>query len=89
MSQTTNKLSQFWQELKRRKVIHVIIVYVTVSIVLIGLVADVFEPLGLPDGTPLLVIIILAIGFPIVVMISWFFGISIFGEKKEAIVQST
>ena len=37
-----NKLSQFWQELIRRRVIHVIIVYATASFVIIELVNNVF-----------------------------------------------
>ena len=71
-----NKLSQFWQELKRRRVIHVIIVYATVAFVIIELVNNVFEPLRLPEWTPTLVILILAIGFPIVLIFSWIFDVT-------------
>ncbi len=71
-----NNLSRFWQELKRRRVIHVIVVYATAAFIIIELVNNVYEPLGLPDWTPLLVIIILAVGFPVAIIISWFFDIS-------------
>ena len=65
MPDSLNKLSQFWRELKRLRVIHVIIVYATAAYVIIELVTNVAEPLHLPDWTPTLIIIILAIGFPL------------------------
>ena len=82
MQDTPNKLSQFWQELKRRRVIHVIIVYATVAFVIIELVNNVFEPLRLPEWTPTLVILILAIGFPIVLIFSWIFDVTPEGIEK-------
>ncbi len=57
MPQPTNKITQIWQELKRRKVIHVIVVYATAAFVLIELVNNVYEPLRLPEWTPTMVII--------------------------------
>jgi len=48
MSGKPNKLSHFWQELKRRRVIHVIIVYATAAFVIIELVGNVYESLHLP-----------------------------------------
>ncbi len=44
----SSNLGQFWQELKRRKVIHVIVVYATAAFVLIELVNNVYETLRLP-----------------------------------------
>jgi serine/threonine-protein kinase len=81
MTQKQNKISQFWQELKRRRVIHVIVVYATAAFVIIELVNNVFEPLKLPDWTPTMVIIILAIGFPIAIIFSWIFNITSKGIK--------
>ena len=82
MSQPTNKLSQFWQELKRRRVIHVIVVYATAAFVIIELVNNVYETLNLPEWTPALTLIILAIGFPLAIMFSWIFDITVKGIKK-------
>ena len=76
MPQNQNKISQFWQELKRRRVIHVIVVYATASFVIIELVNNVYEPLHLPEWTPTMAIIILAIGFPIAIIFSWIFNIT-------------
>ena len=77
-----NKLSRFWQELKRRRVIQVIIVYATAAFVIIDLVGNVTEPLNLPDWTPTFVIIILLVGFPLALIFSWIFDITPEGVEK-------
>ncbi len=74
--------SNFWKELKRRKVIRVMLVYVTVSAGLVGLINDVYEHLGLPEWAPTLVIVILAIGFPIAIIFAWIFDITSKGIRK-------
>ena len=42
-----NRLSRFWQELKRRRVIHVITVYVSASYAIIEIFNNLTEPLNL------------------------------------------
>ena len=76
MSGDPGKFVQFWQELKRRKVIHVIIVYASAAFVIIELVNNVYESLQLPEWTPTLVILLLVIGFPIAVIFSWIYDIT-------------
>ena len=82
MSGKPSKLSQFWQELKRRKVIYVITVYASAAFVIIELVNNVVEPLNLPERTPTIAIILLAIGFPIAVILSWIFDLTPKGMEK-------
>ncbi len=82
MPNSSSKLSRFWQELRRRRVIHVIIVYATAAFVIIELVNNVFGPLQLPDWTPTMVIIVLVIGFPFAIIFSWIFDVSLKGIKK-------
>jgi TolB-like protein len=82
MSDQSNRLSQFWQELKRRKVIYVITVYASASFVLIELVNNVLEPLNLPENLSTIVIIALAVAFPIVVILSWIFDVTPKGLEK-------
>ena len=77
-----NKLYQFWQELKRRRVIHVIIVYATVAFAIIELVNNVYETLNLPDWTPALTLIILSLGFPPLIILSWIYDITSKGIVK-------
>ena len=70
-----NKLSQFWQELKRRNVVRVITVYAGAAFVIIELTNNITEPLRLPEWTPTLVIVLLAIGFPVVIIFSWIYDV--------------
>ncbi len=77
-----NKLSRFWQELRRRHVTKVFIWYAGVAMVLIGLASDVAGPFKLPDGTLRLVIILIIIGFPLAIIFSWIFDITPEGLKK-------
>jgi serine/threonine-protein kinase len=77
-----NPLSKFWQELKRRKVIYVITVYASAAFVIIELVNNIVEPLKLPERTPTIVIIILVIGFPIAVILSWIFDLTQKGMER-------
>ena len=69
MSQKRSKISQFWQELKRRRVVHVITVYASASFVLIELVNNLTEPLNLPDKLATIVVVILAVGFPLAIIL--------------------
>ena len=89
MSGKPTKLSQFWQELKRRKVIYVITVYASAAFVIIELVNNVVEPLNLPERTPTFVIIALIIGFPITIILSWIFDLTPEGmEKTKPLTES-
>jgi len=70
-----NKLSQFWQELKRRKVVRVITVYAAAAFVILELTDIVAPSLGLPDWTLNLIIILLCVGFIIAVILSWIYDV--------------
>lgn len=48
MSGSPDKISRLWQELKRRRVVHVVVVYATAAFVIIELVNNVTESLNLP-----------------------------------------
>ena len=70
----SNNLSQFWQELKRRKVARVITVYAASAFVILELVDIIAEPLKLPEWFLTAVINILCFGFIITVIISLLSG---------------
>jgi len=63
----------FFQELKRRKVVRVISVYAAAAFVILELMSIVIEPLGLPNWTLAMVIVLLVIGFVIAVIFSWIY----------------
>ena len=82
-----NRLSQFWQELKRRKVIKVIAMYAATAFIIME-AADIMLPrLGLPDWTITLVIILLIIGFPIAIVLSWIFDLTSEGIKRTVTIK--
>ncbi len=71
-----NKIVRFWEELKRRKVGKVIIIYASITFILLQLLSVLIDPLYLPQWTMTFVIVLLAIGFPIAVLFSWIFDIT-------------
>lgn len=81
MPSMPNKLSRFWQELKRRKVVHVITVYATAAFIIIELINNLAEPLKLPTNLLIIVVIILTVGFPVAAVLSWIYDLS--GEGIE------
>ena len=88
MPDRPRSLSTFWQELKRRKVVQVIIVYATVAFVIIELTNNIAEPLGLPERTDTLVIVLLVIGSPFTVILSWIYDVTRKGIKKTEPIDS-
>ena len=58
-------------EIKRRKVFQVAAVYVVVAWLLVQVITSVEEPLNLPEWADSLVIVLLAVGFPIALILSW------------------
>jgi TolB-like protein len=74
----------FFQELQRRNVVKVTIAYTVVSWVALQFIDVVHDPLNLPMWLPRVVIILLAIGFPIAVIISWAFELTPEGLVKTA-----
>jgi len=69
------KLSQLWQELRRRKVTRTITVYAAAAFVILELVDIIAPNLGLPEWTFNLVLILLLVGFVIAVIFSWIYDI--------------
>jgi len=81
----------FVSELKRRKVFQVAAVYLVVAWLIMQVVDVVNEPLLLPDWFARVVILLLAVGFPIAVILSWAFDLTPEGvvrdEGSGAVVQ--
>ena len=82
MPQQSHNIFHFWQELKRRKVIRVIIGYLASAYIILELISIVAEPFGLPDWTLKLVFVLLAVGFILIVILSWIFDVTPEGIKK-------
>lgn len=82
MSEKSKKRFNLWEELKRRNVFRVIVMYAGAAYVIIELVNNVAEPLRLPEWVPVIVILLLIVGFPVTAVLSWMFDITPKGIKK-------
>lgn len=71
-----------WQELKRRHVFKVGAAYLAVAWLAIQVVSSLNGPLGLPKGFDTIVVVLLAVGFPIAVIIAWAFELTPQGIKR-------
>ena len=76
------RLSAFLSELKRRRVFRVAVVYAGIAFIIFQIVDATFEPLHLPDWAGTLVVVLLALGFPIAVGLAWAFDITEKGVVK-------
>ncbi len=73
----------FVSELKRRKVFQVAAVYLVVAWLIMQVVDVVNEPLRLPEWFATVAILLVAIGFPIALIISWAFDLTPEGVVKD------
>lgn len=71
----------FLREMKQRKVFRVAAMYAVVAWLLIEVVTTVKDPLILPAWADTFVIILLAIGFPVALILSWAFDVTPEGIK--------
>ena len=78
-----------FSELKHRNVIRVAIAYLAVSWLLIQVVETLFPVFGLSDALIRLVVILLAIGFPLILIFSWLYELTPAGLILEKDVDRT
>src|SRR5947207_14774589 len=73
---------KFFAELKRRKVYHVAAAYAVASWLLIQIATQVFPFFEIPNWTVRLVVIVLVLGFPIALILSWIFDLTPQGIRR-------
>jgi len=81
MTKKPPNLFNFWNELKRRKVIRAVFVYVAVAWAIMEAADTIFPRLGLPDWTVTFVLILLIIVFVLVIVLTWVYDITPEGIK--------
>jgi len=81
MAKKPPDLFNFWNELKRRKVVKTVFVYVAVAWAILEAADTIFPRLGLPDWTVTFVLILLIIFFILVVVLTWVYDITPEGIK--------
>jgi TolB-like protein/Flp pilus assembly protein TadD len=76
------KTKNFFAELKRRKVYRVAVGYAVVSWLLIQIATQVFPFFEIPMWVVRLVIVLLVLGFPVALLLSWAFDLTPEGIKR-------
>jgi hypothetical protein len=87
MAENPNKLIKFWQELKRRKVFKVVAMYAATAYIIIEVINNLVGPLHLPEWIATLLVLLLLLGLPIVVILSWIFDFTPEGIKKTESIE--
>ena len=70
-------------ELKRRKIFQVIAVYSVVAWLVVQVITSIEGPLNLPDWVDTLVIVLLGLGFPVLLVVSWAFNVTPDGLVRD------
>jgi len=71
MPEGPSRLQSWFAELRRRKVFRVAVAYVLAAWALIQVADAIFEPLGLPGWSMKLLIVLVALGFPLACTLAW------------------
>ena len=74
----------FLGEIKRRKVFKVAAVYAVMAWLVIQIIDVINEPLQLPERLDTVVIVLLAVGFPIAMVLAWAFDLTPNGIKADS-----
>jgi WD40 repeat protein len=74
----------FLGEIKRRKVFQVAALYAVMAWLIIQVIDVISDPLKLPEWLDTVVIVLLAVGFPIALILAWAFDLTPEGVKPEA-----
>jgi TolB-like protein/Tfp pilus assembly protein PilF len=82
MPQSTNKISQFWNELKRRSVLRSLAIYAGSAFVILEAATIIFPRWGLPDWSIDLVLYLIILGAVITLVVAWIFDITPEGVQK-------
>jgi len=78
----------FFEELKRRHVVRVAIAYVVAGWLLVQVATQVFPFFNVPNWAVRLVVILLAIGFPVAVAFAWIYEITPEGVRRTEAADS-
>ena len=79
----------FWEEAKRRKVVRVAVVYSVVAWLVVEIVVTVEAPLNLPGWMDTFVIVLVLVGFPLALILSWAYDLTPTGIERTKHLESS
>jgi predicted ATPase len=85
MSNRSERLSWFWVELKRRKVVPILIAYLAASFAIIEFTDITSSKFSIPDSTFNLLYLLAAIGLPLSIILPWYIN----RKTKEPIIENS
>ena len=77
-------VKDLWSQLKKRKVVRVAVAYIVVGWIVMQVGEVVFEGLGVPSWSLSLLIVLVLLGFPIAVVLSWAYEVTPQGIRKDS-----
>src|SRR5246500_6084749 len=83
-----NNRSSFFTELKRRNVYKVAVAYAVIGWLIAQIATQIFPFLEMPNWVGRLVIVLIAIGFPIALVIAWAFEATPEGIKRTEVADT-
>jgi len=89
MPANPNKLSKFWQECRRRKVLPFLIGYIAACFAIIEFLTNTSERYSIPDTTIDLIYILAAAGLPIVIVLPWFLNRKNLDKESDKSIAET
>jgi len=84
MPESQSRFNRLLEELKRRKVLQTGAAYAFVAWIILQFGEVTFEPLHFPDWVLTALVVLVIAGFPVVLLLSWFFNFSFRGIRREA-----
>jgi TolB-like protein/Flp pilus assembly protein TadD len=84
-----SSLSKLSGELKRRRVYPVLVAYALIAWILLQIGEVTFAPLGLPDWVMTSLVVLVIVGFPVVLVLSWVFDIKVTGPAGFVLQKTT
>jgi hypothetical protein len=77
----------FFTELRRRNVYRAAVFYAAAGWLLVQIATQVFPVFNLPNWTMRLVVVMVVVGFPLAMVLAWFYEITPQGLKRESEVE--
>jgi hypothetical protein len=81
-------LSNFLAELKRRNVYKVAVAYAVAGWALSQGIAQVFPVFDIPNWAIRMIVLLIVLGFPVAVVVAWFFEITPEGVKRTEVADA-
>ena len=88
MTSSRSRWVEFFDELKRRKVVQAATGYAVVAWIVLQIGEVTFEPLGFPGWVMTSLVVLAVVGFPVVLIVSWFFDLTLKGFRRDSDTQS-